>query len=131
MLRWLGVKEGDEVIVPAYTYCATANVVLHCGATPVMVDCKDDFNIDVSNLDNNCKHSVKGTATEKEGDLESREMDGDAVFVQEYVYNGDDCELYISLEMDGESAAWINQGDCKDVDPMCKLEPKGYLTLKN
>ncbi len=38
MLRWLGVGPGDEVIVPAYTYCATANVVLHCGAKPVMVD---------------------------------------------------------------------------------------------
>ena len=38
MLRWFGVQEGDEVIVPAYTYCSTANVVLHCGATPVMVD---------------------------------------------------------------------------------------------
>lgn len=38
ILRWLGIGEGDEVIVPAYTYCATANVVLHCGATPVMVD---------------------------------------------------------------------------------------------
>jgi len=43
LLRWYGVGEGDEVIVPAYTYCATANVVLHCGATPVMVDVKDDF----------------------------------------------------------------------------------------
>ena len=38
ILRWYGVKEGDEVIVPAYTYCATANVVVHCGATPVFVD---------------------------------------------------------------------------------------------
>lgn len=38
MLRWFGVGEGDEVIVPAYTYCATANVVLHCGATPIMAD---------------------------------------------------------------------------------------------
>jgi len=38
VLRWLGISEGDEVIVPAYTYCATANVVLHCGAKPVMVD---------------------------------------------------------------------------------------------
>jgi dTDP-4-amino-4,6-dideoxygalactose transaminase len=38
MLRWFGVGPGDEVIVPAYTYCATANVVVHCGATPVMVD---------------------------------------------------------------------------------------------
>ncbi|MEM1217799.1 MAG: DegT/DnrJ/EryC1/StrS family aminotransferase [Bacteroidota bacterium] len=38
MLRWFGVGAGDEVIVPAYTYCSTANVVIHCGATPVMVD---------------------------------------------------------------------------------------------
>lgn len=46
ILRWFGVKEGDEVIVPAYTYCATANVVVHCGATVVFVDVnKDDFNI--------------------------------------------------------------------------------------
>ncbi|MCB9283744.1 MAG: DegT/DnrJ/EryC1/StrS family aminotransferase [Lewinellaceae bacterium] len=38
VLRWLGIGPGDEVIVPAYTYCATANVVVHCGAKPVMVD---------------------------------------------------------------------------------------------
>ncbi len=47
MLHWFGVGPGDEVIVPAYTYCATANVVVHCGATPVMVDVKEDFGIDV------------------------------------------------------------------------------------
>ena len=43
MLKWFGVKAGDEVIVPAYTYCATALSVLHCGATPVIVDIEDDF----------------------------------------------------------------------------------------
>ncbi|MGP1478697.1 MAG: DegT/DnrJ/EryC1/StrS family aminotransferase [Capnocytophaga sp.] len=48
MLRWLGVKAGDEVIVPAYTYSATALAVLHVGATPVMVDINDDFNISVA-----------------------------------------------------------------------------------
>ena len=37
-LRWWGVGPGDEVIVPAVTYAATANIVLHCGATPVIVD---------------------------------------------------------------------------------------------
>lgn len=47
MLRWLGVKAGDEVIVPAYTYSATALAVLHAGATPVMVDSGEDFNISV------------------------------------------------------------------------------------
>ena len=47
MLKWWGVKEGDEVIVPAYTYCATALAVMHAGAKPVMVDSGDDFNISV------------------------------------------------------------------------------------
>ncbi len=51
MLRWFGLKEGDEVIVPAYTYCATANVVVHCGAKPVFVDVKDDFNIDPEKIE--------------------------------------------------------------------------------
>ena len=41
-LRLLGVGPGDEVIVPAYTYTATASVVCHVGATPVMVDCQTD-----------------------------------------------------------------------------------------
>src|SRR6185312_872455 len=46
VLKWWGVGPGDEVIVPAYTYAATALVVLHAGATPVMVDVLDDFTID-------------------------------------------------------------------------------------
>ncbi len=52
MLRWFGVKEGDEVILPAYTYSATANVVMHCGAIPIFVDVNStDFNINVSNIE--------------------------------------------------------------------------------
>ncbi|MCD4790635.1 MAG: DegT/DnrJ/EryC1/StrS family aminotransferase [Bacteroidales bacterium] len=50
MLRWFGVQQGDEVIVPAYTYCATANVIVHCGAKPVFVDVEDDFNISVKKI---------------------------------------------------------------------------------
>lgn len=38
-LRLLGVKRGDEVIVPAYTYTATAAAVCHVGATPILIDC--------------------------------------------------------------------------------------------
>ncbi len=46
-LRLLGIGEGDEVIVPAYTYTATAEVVCHVGATLVFVDCgKDSFEMD-------------------------------------------------------------------------------------
>lgn len=42
MLRWWGVGPGDEVIIPAYTYAATANIVIHVGARPVMIDCEAD-----------------------------------------------------------------------------------------
>lgn len=38
-LRALGVGPGDEVIVPANTFIATALAVTYCGATPVLVDC--------------------------------------------------------------------------------------------
>lgn len=37
-LRLLGVGPGDEVIVPAYTYTASASAIVHCGATPVFID---------------------------------------------------------------------------------------------
>lgn len=41
-LHLLGIGPGDEVIVPAYTYTATASVVCHVGAKLVMVDSKSD-----------------------------------------------------------------------------------------
>jgi dTDP-4-amino-4,6-dideoxygalactose transaminase len=51
LLAWWGIKEGDEVILPAYTYCASANVIVHAGAKPVMVDIDEkDFNISVANI---------------------------------------------------------------------------------
>lgn len=60
ILRWFGVKEGDEVILPAYTYSATANVIVHCGATPVFVDVnKHDFNISVSEIEKHISGKTK------------------------------------------------------------------------
>ena len=51
MLKWLGLKAGDEVIVPAYTYSATALAVIHAGGIPVMVDTCEDFNISVEAIE--------------------------------------------------------------------------------
>ncbi len=50
VLKWLGVGPGDEVIIPAYTYSATALSVLNCGATPIMVDISNDFTIDTQKI---------------------------------------------------------------------------------
>lgn len=50
-LRILGIGEGDEVIVPAYTYTATASAVCHVGAFPVMIDCAPgSFGMDYDKL---------------------------------------------------------------------------------
>lgn len=40
--RVLGIGEGDEVIVPAYTYTATASAAVHCGAKVILVDSQKD-----------------------------------------------------------------------------------------
>ena len=52
MLRWLGIQPGDEVIIPAYTYCATALAVIWAGGKPVMVDSSEDLNISVDAIRN-------------------------------------------------------------------------------
>ena len=50
-LRVLGIGAGDEVIVPAYTYTATASSVCHVGARPVLVDCAPgSFEMDYDKL---------------------------------------------------------------------------------
>ena len=50
-LAALDIKEGDEVLVPAFTWVSTANAILYCGATPVFVDVDPiTFNIDVNDI---------------------------------------------------------------------------------
>jgi len=41
-LKILGIGPGDEVIVPAYTYTASASAVIHCGATVIFIDIQKD-----------------------------------------------------------------------------------------
>jgi len=50
MLRWFGIGYGDEVIIPSYTYSATALACLNIGAKPVMVEVQDDFTINPANI---------------------------------------------------------------------------------
>jgi dTDP-4-amino-4,6-dideoxygalactose transaminase len=52
MLEWFGVGPGDEVILPAYTYASTATAVLHCGATPILVDATPhSFELSIKNVE--------------------------------------------------------------------------------
>ena len=59
-LRILGIGPGDEVILPAYTYTATASIVYHVGAKPVMIDCKSgSFEMDYDKMEAAINHNTK------------------------------------------------------------------------
>lgn len=60
ILRVLGIGEGDEVIVPAYTYTASASPVCHVGAKLVLIDVdKDSFEMDYSQLESKITSNTK------------------------------------------------------------------------
>jgi dTDP-4-amino-4,6-dideoxygalactose transaminase len=46
-----GVGAGDEVITVAHTFVATISAIVHCGATPVLVDIGQDYNMDPGSLE--------------------------------------------------------------------------------
>lgn len=59
-LAALNVGPGDEVIIPAFTWVATANVVLYCGATPIFVDIDpNDFNMDMKQVKEKITENTK------------------------------------------------------------------------
>ena len=63
-LRILGIKPGDEVIVPAYTYTATASAAVHCGATVKFVDIQKDGD-ETSHAPEMDYEKLEATITEK------------------------------------------------------------------
>lgn len=55
----LGIKKGDEVITTPFSFIASTNTILYVGAKPVFVDIKDDFNIDVSKIEEKITSKTK------------------------------------------------------------------------
>lgn len=77
-LRVLGIGEGDEVIVPAYTYTATASAVAHVGATIKMIDtANESFEMDYENLTN---YITKKTKAIIPVDLAGKPVNYDEIF---------------------------------------------------
>ncbi len=46
-----GIGPGDEVITVAHTFVATVSAIIHCGAKPVLIDVRDDYNMDPDQLE--------------------------------------------------------------------------------
>ena len=58
-LKALGIKEGDEVITPTYSFYATAGAIATTGAKPVFIDVKDDLNIDENEIEQKITKKTK------------------------------------------------------------------------
>ena len=100
-LRILGVRPGDEVIVPAYSYTASASAAIHCGARVVFVDILRDGNpesrmpeIDYDALEKAITPKTKAVVAV---DLSGTVCDYDRIF--EAVERKKD--LFVPLESDG------------------------------
>ena len=101
-LKALGIKEGDEVIVPEFTMIATAWAVTYTGATPVFVDCGDDLNIDVSKIEEKITARTKAILPVH---IYGRQCDMDKIMQIAHDYN-----LYV-VEDSCEAHGVIPRGD--------------------
>lgn len=56
-----GIEPGDEIIIPSFTYIATANAIKYCGATPVLVDSEENtWNMDPDKIEEKINPRTKG-----------------------------------------------------------------------
>ena len=58
-LKALGIKEGDEVITPTYSFYATAGAIATAGAKPIFIDIKNDLNIDENKIEKKITKKTK------------------------------------------------------------------------
>jgi dTDP-4-amino-4,6-dideoxygalactose transaminase len=78
-LRAAGIGPGDEVIVPAHTFVATASAVVNVGARPVLVDVGKDFNIDCDRVEEALEAAARGQGSGVRGQEKESEKQGSAI----------------------------------------------------
>src|SRR3989338_1751150 len=112
-MRVIGVKPGDEVIVPTMTFAATANAVIHAGGTPVFADCKKDtMNLNPADLE---KKITKKTKAVIPVHFAGRPCDMDAIMAIAKKHNLkviEDCAHAIESEYHGEKTGTFGDFGC-------------------
>ncbi|MBU6415269.1 DegT/DnrJ/EryC1/StrS family aminotransferase [Patescibacteria group bacterium] len=109
----IGVGPGDEVIVPAMTFAATANAVIHAGAVPVFADCKrDTMNIDSQDIERKITPRTKAIIPVH---FAGRPCDMDAIMAIAKKHNlkvVEDCAHAIEAEYHGQKTGTFGDIGC-------------------
>ena len=109
----IGIKPGDEVILPTMTFAATANAVIHAGGKPVFADCKkDSMNIDPKDIERKITKKTKAIVPVH---FAGRICDMDAIMDMAKCYNLkviEDCAHAIESEYKGKKAGTFGDLGC-------------------
>jgi dTDP-4-amino-4,6-dideoxygalactose transaminase len=120
-----GISEGDEVITVGHTFVATVAAIHHCGATPILVDIKDDYNIDEDKIR---KFITKKTKAIVPVHLNGRScnMDKISAIAKEYglIIIEDACQA-IGAKFKGKHAGTFGMFGCFSLHPMKSLNCAG------
>lgn len=92
LLKSMGVDEGDEVILPAFTCVVVPNAILYCGAKPIYVDIlSETYNIDFSKIENVITSKTKVIICQNTFGLSSNIEDIKALALRYNLYTIEDC----------------------------------------
>ena len=109
----IGIKPGDEVIVPAMTFAATANAVIHTGGIPIFADCeKDTMNIDPEDIERKITSKTKAIIP---GHFAGRACNMDAIMNIAKRHNLrviEDCAHAIESECKGKKTGTFGELGC-------------------
>jgi len=109
----IGIKPGDEVIVPTMTFAATANAVIHAGGKPVLADCqRETMNIDPEDIERKITTKTKAIIPVH---FAGRPCDMDAIMDIAKRHNLkviEDCAHAIETEYKGKKAGTIGDIGC-------------------
>ncbi len=108
-LLGLGVKQGDEVLVPSMTFCATVNTVEHVGAKPVFLDCDlRTMNVTLEEIKKKITPKTKAIVIVHFAGRMVKETEAIAAFAKENdIYLIEDCAHAIETEINGKQAGCI------------------------
>jgi dTDP-4-amino-4,6-dideoxygalactose transaminase len=111
-LRAAGISPGDEVITVSHTFVATVAAIVHCGATPVLVDIGQDFNMDMDCLEGAITPQTRAIMPVH---LNGRCCDMDRLMAIARTYNLiviEDAAQALGASMDGRKASTFGLAGC-------------------